>query len=72
MPLPSGAAWPIAKGANYAAALRAGDGYRHDVDGAGANIWQFLVLRALLGLLGGFIPNANALIATQIPRQKSG
>ncbi|MFW9777177.1 MFS transporter, partial [Brucella melitensis] len=27
---------------------------------------------ALLGLLGGFIPNANALIATQIPRHKSG
>ncbi len=34
------------------------------------NIWQFLLLRALLGLLGGFIPNANALIATQIPRHK--
>ncbi|MBB1199732.1 multidrug transporter MdtG [Enterobacteriaceae bacterium 89] len=40
--------------------------------GMAQNIWQFLVLRALLGLLGGFIPNANALIATQIPRQKSG
>ena len=40
--------------------------------GLAQNIWQFLVLRALLGLLGGFIPNANALIATQIPRQKSG
>lgn len=36
------------------------------------NIWQFLALRALLGLLGGFVPNANALIATQVPRQKSG
>lgn len=33
--------------------------------GMAQNIWQFLILRALLGLLGGFIPNANALIATQ-------
>lgn len=40
--------------------------------GMAQTIWQFLVLRALLGLLGGFVPNANALIATQIPRQKSG
>ncbi|WP_194205723.1 multidrug efflux MFS transporter MdtG [Superficieibacter sp. 1612_C1] len=40
--------------------------------GMAQNIWQFLILRALLGLLGGFIPNANALIATQIPRNKSG
>ena len=31
--------------------------------GLAQNIWQFLILRALLGLLGGFIPNANALIA---------
>ncbi|MDN0086025.1 multidrug efflux MFS transporter MdtG [Yersinia nurmii] len=40
--------------------------------GVAQNIWQFLALRALLGLLGGFIPNANALIATQVPRHKSG
>lgn len=40
--------------------------------GLAQNIWQFLVLRALLGLLGGFIPNANALIATQMPRNRSG
>lgn len=40
--------------------------------GFAQNIWQFLALRALLGLLGGFVPNANALIATQIPRHKSG
>lgn len=40
--------------------------------GLAQNIWQFLILRALLGLLGGFVPNANALIATQIPRKKSG
>ncbi len=40
--------------------------------GLATSIWQFLVLRALLGLLGGFVPNANALIATQVPRNKSG
>ncbi len=40
--------------------------------GMAQNIWQFLILRAVLGLLGGFVPNANALIATQIPRNKSG
>lgn len=40
--------------------------------GFAQNIWQFLALRALLGLLGGFVPNANALIATQVPRNKSG
>lgn len=40
--------------------------------GMAQNIWQFLALRAVLGLLGGFIPNANALIATQVPRHRSG
>ena len=40
--------------------------------GLAQNIWQLLILRACLGLLGGFIPNANALIATQMPRNKSG
>ena len=40
--------------------------------GFAQNIWQFLALRALLGMLGGFIPNANALIATQVPRNRSG
>nr|WP_318382068.1 multidrug efflux MFS transporter MdtG [uncultured Enterobacter sp.] len=40
--------------------------------GMAQNIWQFLILRACLGLLGGFIPNANALIATQMPRHRSG
>ncbi len=39
--------------------------------GLAQNIWQFLILRALLGLLGGFVPNANALIATQVPRNKA-
>ncbi|HGM6833185.1 TPA: MFS transporter [Serratia marcescens] len=33
---------------------------------------KLMLLRAVLGLLGGFIPNANALIATQVPRNRSG
>ncbi|MBW7983921.1 multidrug efflux MFS transporter MdtG [Enterobacillus tribolii] len=40
--------------------------------GMAQNVWQLLFLRALLGLLGGFVPNANALIATQVPRGRSG
>ncbi|QCR36457.1 multidrug efflux MFS transporter MdtG [Nissabacter sp. SGAir0207] len=40
--------------------------------GLAQNIWQLLALRAVLGLLGGFVPNANALIATQVPRNRSG
>ena len=40
--------------------------------GLAQNIWYLLILRACLGLLGGFIPNANALIATQMPRNNSG
>ncbi|MEI2265044.1 multidrug efflux MFS transporter MdtG [Erwinia sp. CGal63] len=40
--------------------------------GMATSVWQFLILRALLGLLGGFVPNANALIATQVPRKRSG
>lgn len=40
--------------------------------GFAQNIWQLLVLRAILGLLGGFVPNANALIATQVPVKKTG
>ncbi|WP_369334024.1 MFS transporter, partial [Vibrio parahaemolyticus] len=40
--------------------------------GFAQNIWQLLILRALLGLLGGFVPTANALIATQVPVKKSG
>ncbi len=40
--------------------------------GFAQNIWQLLFLRALLGILGGFVPNANALIATQVPVKRSG
>ena len=34
--------------------------------------WQLLVLRGLMGLASGYIPNAMALIATQVPKGKSG
>ena len=40
--------------------------------GFAQNVWQLLFLRALLGLLGGFVPNANALIATQVPVKRTG
>ncbi|AFP85318.1 multidrug efflux MFS transporter MdtG [secondary endosymbiont of Ctenarytaina eucalypti] len=40
--------------------------------GEAQNVWQLLLLRALLGMLGGFVPNAHALIATQAPRNKIG
>ncbi len=36
-------------------------GHRDGVDGAGTKYLAVLILRALLGLLGGFVPNANAL-----------
>lgn len=36
------------------------------------DIWQFLILYTLLGLLSGFTPDANALTATQVPRNRSG
>lgn len=37
-----------------------------------SNVWQLLALRALQGLFSGFISNAQALIATQTPRDHSG
>lgn len=36
------------------------------------NVWFLLVLRVLNGLFSGFIPNATALIASQVPRDKAG
>lgn len=36
------------------------------------NVWQLVALRAIQGLLGGFISNANAMIATQTPRNRVG
>lgn len=34
--------------------------------------WQLLLLRALMGLTSGYIPNAMALVASQVPRDRSG
>lgn len=36
------------------------------------NVWQLFALRALMGLTSGYIPNAMALVATQVPRERSG
>lgn len=40
--------------------------------GAVFNVWQLILLRALQGFFGGFISNANAMIATQAPKEKAG
>lgn len=36
------------------------------------DVWQLLALRALMGLTSGYIPNAMALVAAQVPRERSG
>ncbi|MCT2898790.1 MFS transporter [Lentilactobacillus buchneri] len=36
------------------------------------NVWQLIGLRLLQGVFSGYISNANALIATQVPKRKSG
>ncbi|MCG8710611.1 multidrug efflux MFS transporter [Brenneria sp. 4F2] len=42
------------------------------LQGLATNVWQLFILRSLMGLTSGFIPNAMALIASQVPREKSG
>ncbi|WJV54732.1 multidrug efflux MFS transporter [Pectobacteriaceae bacterium CE90] len=42
------------------------------LQGLATNVWQLFFLRAAMGLTSGFIPNAMALIASQVPRTKSG
>lgn len=37
-----------------------------------ANVWQLFILRAIMGLTSGYIPNAMALVASQVPRERSG
>lgn len=37
-----------------------------------SNVWELMALRALQGLFSGFISNAQALIASQTPRNHSG
>lgn len=36
------------------------------------HVWQLFLLRALMGLTSGYIPNAMALVASQVPRERSG
>ncbi len=36
------------------------------------NVWQLFFLRAIMGLTSGYIPNAMALVASQVPRERSG
>lgn len=36
------------------------------------NVWELLLLRALQGAFGGYVSNANALIASQAPKKNSG
>ncbi len=36
------------------------------------NVWELIGLRLLQGVFSGYISNANALIATQVPKSKSG
>ncbi|WP_337261990.1 MULTISPECIES: multidrug efflux MFS transporter [unclassified Serratia (in: enterobacteria)] len=42
------------------------------LQGLVANVYQLFALRALMGLTSGYIPNAMALVASQVPRDKSG
>lgn len=37
-----------------------------------SNVYQLLALRFLTGVLSGYIPNATAMIASQVPREKNG
>lgn len=37
-----------------------------------SNVWQLFLLRGLMGLTSGYIPNAMALVASQVPRDRSG
>lgn len=36
------------------------------------NVWQLFFLRAVMGLTSGYIPNAMALVASQVLRERSG
>jgi len=42
------------------------------LQGFASNVYQLFLLRALMGLTSGYIPNAMALVASQVPRDKSG
>lgn len=36
------------------------------------NVYQFVILRLLMGIFSGYISTANTLVATQVPRHRSG
>ncbi|HCU0294487.1 TPA: multidrug efflux MFS transporter [Citrobacter sedlakii] len=36
------------------------------------NVWQLFLLRGIMGLTSGYIPNAMALVASQVPCERSG
>lgn len=36
------------------------------------NIWELFILRFIQGIFSGYVSNANALIATETPKEKSG
>lgn len=40
--------------------------------GAVTDVWQLMALRFIQGIFSGYISNANALMATQVPKDKSG
>lgn len=40
--------------------------------GAVTSVWQLMALRFIQGIFSGYISNANALMATQAPKSKSG
>lgn len=40
--------------------------------GAVQNVWELMILRMLQGVFAGFVSNANALIATETPKQQAG
>ncbi|NMP26385.1 multidrug efflux MFS transporter MdtG [Rahnella sp. SAP-1] len=42
------------------------------LQGFAQNVWQLFIFRTLMGLTSGYIPNAMALVASQVPRDKSG
>ncbi|AQW21721.1 MFS transporter [Lentilactobacillus curieae] len=40
--------------------------------GTATNVWQLVAYRLIQGVFSGYISNANALIATQVPKNQSG
>ncbi|WP_029508450.1 multidrug efflux MFS transporter, partial [Paucilactobacillus suebicus] len=41
-------------------------------DGLVSNVWQLFALRFIQGIFTGYVSNANALLATETPKEKSG